>query len=73
MAKKAEQVVKKTAEEIQGEINGYQIMLRDTDYVSHKHADGALTDEEYAEIKAQRESWREAIRELRAELENATD
>lgn len=73
MAKKSEQVIKKTPEEIQGEINAYEIMLRDTDYKSHKHADGALADEEWEEVKTQRESWREAIRELRVELENATD
>lgn len=73
MAKKATATPKRTQEEIQGEINGYQIMLRDTDYISHKHADGALSDEEYEEVKAQREAWREAIRELRAELEDAAD
>lgn len=59
---------KKTPEEIQGEINGYEILLRDTDYISHKHADGVLTDEEYEETKTQREAWRQAIRDLRAEL-----
>ncbi|MBQ9607110.1 MAG: hypothetical protein IJV16_08035 [Lachnospiraceae bacterium] len=64
MAKK----VTRTPEEIQGEINAYEILLRDTDYISHKHADGALTDEEYEETKAQRESWRQAIRDLREEL-----
>ena len=62
MAKKA---VTKTEEEIRGEINGYELLLRDTDYVSHKHADGALTDEEYEEIRIQREEWRQAIRDLR--------
>ena len=62
MAKKA---VTKTEEEIRGEINGYELLLRDTDYISHKHADGALTDEEYEEIRIQREEWRQAIRDLR--------
>lgn len=62
MAKKA---VNKTEEEIRGEINGYELLLRDTDYISHKHADGALTDEEYEEIRAQREEWRQSIRDLR--------
>lgn len=62
MAKKA---VTKTEEEIRGEINGYELLLRDTDYVSHKHADGALTDEEYEAIRVQREEWRQAIRDLR--------
>lgn len=62
MAKKA---AAKTEEEIRGEINGYELLLRDTDYVSHKHADGALTDEEYEAIRVQREEWRQAIRDLR--------
>lgn len=62
MAKKA---VTKTEEEIRGEINGYELLLRDTDYISHKHADGALTDEEYEAIRIQREEWRQAIRDLR--------
>lgn len=57
-----------TPEEIQGEINAYEIMLRDTDYKSHKHADGALTDEEWEEVKTQREGWRQAIRDLRDRL-----
>lgn len=63
MAKKAS--VTKTEEEIRGEINGYELLLRDTDYISHKHADGALTDEEYEAIRVQREEWRQAIRDLR--------
>lgn len=64
---------KKTPEEIQGEINGYEILLRDTDYISHKHADGELSDEEYAATKAQREEWRQAIRDLRQELEEVEE
>ena len=62
MAKKQ---IEMTEEEIRGEINGYEILLRDTDYISHKHADGVLTDEEYAQMQAQREEWRQAIRDLR--------
>lgn len=54
-----------TPEEIQGEINGYELLLRDTDYVSHKHADGAMSDSEYEEMRLKREGWRQAIRDLR--------
>ena len=61
----AKNTVTKTEEEIRGEINGYELLLRDTDYISHKHADGALTDEEYEAIRVQREEWRQAIRNLR--------
>lgn len=60
--------LQRTEEEIQGEINSYEILLRDTDYISHKHADGAITDEEYEEMRQERESWRQAIRDLREEL-----
>lgn len=59
---------KRNTEEIQGEINAYQMLLRDTDYVSHKHADGAITDEEYEETRLKREEWRQAIRDLREKL-----
>ncbi|MCR5236476.1 MAG: hypothetical protein K6E34_04640 [Lachnospiraceae bacterium] len=61
----AKNTVTKTEEEIRGEINSYELLLRDTDYISHKHADGALTDEEYEAIRVQREEWRQAIRDLR--------
>ena len=61
----AKNTVTKTEEEIRGEINSYELLLRDTDYISHKHADGALTDEEYEAIRVQREEWRQAIRNLR--------
>ena len=61
----AKNTVTKTEEEIRGEINSYELLLRDTDYISHKHADGALTDEEYEAIRVQREEWRQTIRDLR--------
>lgn len=35
-------------------------LLADSDYQCWKHADGALTDEEYAPIKAKRDTWRAA-------------
>lgn len=38
--------------------------LADTDYISCKIADGAATREEYAEMLAQRQSWREEINNL---------
>ena len=39
-------------------------LLADSDYLCLKHADGELTDEEYADIKAQRHAWRAEINEL---------
>ncbi len=38
--------------------------LADTDYIACKIAEGAATREEYAEIIAQRQAWRDEINEL---------
>ena len=40
--------------------------LADTDYMAIKYAEGALTEKEYAEMKAQRQAWRDRINELEA-------
>ena len=53
-----------TEDEKQAEINAMKILLRDTDYKAIKHSEGLISDEEYAEIKAQREAWRQRINEL---------
>ena len=37
----------RTREEMEAEIRGLQQLLAATDYKALKHADGALTDEEY--------------------------
>lgn len=42
--------------------------LDQTDYQAIKYAEGRLTDEEYAEAKAQRETWRAEINALEEEL-----
>lgn len=39
-------------------------LLRETDYQAIKFAEGWITDEEYSEVRQQREAWREEIREL---------
>ena len=41
--------------------------LTDTDYVACKIAEGVATKEEYAEIIAQRQAWREEINKLESE------
>lgn len=41
-------------------------LLASTDYLCLKHADGALSDEEYASTRAQRQAWRDEINELEA-------
>ena len=53
-----------TEEEKQAEINAMKILLKDTDYKAIKHSEGLISDEEYAEVKAQREAWRKRINEL---------
>lgn len=43
--------------------------LSATDYQSHKHADGAMTEEEFAPIRAQRQAWRDEINVLEADIQ----
>ena len=52
--------------EIDSEINAFTQLLAQTDYLALKHVDGALTDDEYASAKAERQSWRDRINELQA-------
>ncbi|WP_270847548.1 hypothetical protein [Candidatus Collinsella stercoripullorum] len=56
----------KTIDGIDAEIAACKILLNNSDYQAMKHADGALTDEEYAEMKAKRQGWRDTINELEA-------
>ena len=56
-------------QDINREINVLKKRLFDTDYKAIKYAEGWLTDEEYAEAKAQREEWRKRINKLEASLE----
>lgn len=59
---KPESVVK------QERINELKSLLANSDYLCLKHADGELTDEEYAVVKAQRHAWRKEINELEGQL-----
>ena len=45
--------------------------LRDTDYQAIKYAEGFISEEEYAPIKAQRQAWRERINELEEIVKSA--
>ena len=49
---------------VEREIGELKRKLSDTDYKAIKYAEGLLTDEEYVEIKIQRELWRKRINEL---------
>ena len=63
----------KEKKQIQAEIRGLQQLLAESDYQALKHADGALTDEEYEPARLQRQSYREKINKLEGELKNAPD
>lgn len=69
MAKKAAATEKRDEQVIQGEINAYKILLKDTDYMAIKHSEGEISDADYEPIKDQRAEWRERINELEKELE----
>lgn len=62
---------KRSVQEIQGDINALKQLLANTDYQAIKYSEGELTEEEYAEMKANRHRWRTEINELEAELEDA--
>lgn len=49
-------------------INVLKNKLYDTDYKAIKYAEGLLSEEEYAPIKAQRQAWRNEINKLEEEL-----
>lgn len=45
-------------------INSYKQQLTDSDYKAIKYSEGWYTEEEYKEIKEEREKLRQAIRDL---------
>jgi len=47
--------------------NWYKKQLADTDYIAIKIAEGAATVEEYADIIAQRQAWRDGINAIESE------
>lgn len=51
-------------EEIKSRITELKKLLANSDYISCKIAEGAATREEYAEIIAQRQAWRNEINQL---------
>lgn len=51
------------------EIDELKRKLLETDYQAIKYAEGQISEEEYLPIKEQRQSWRDRINELEAELE----
>ena len=69
-------VVDTTIPDAQTEIATLKKQLSDTDYQAIKYAEGWITEEEYAPIKAERQTWRDRINELEliiieAQIQNA--
>ena len=48
-----------------------QELLKDTDYIACKIAEGAASKEEYAEIIELRQNWRKEINKLKSEERGA--
>lgn len=60
----ADEMIPEMQDENAAEINALRQLLAQTDYKALKHADGALSDEEYEECRKQRAEWRAKINEL---------
>lgn len=64
-----EEIKADEAAAINKQIRELKKQLADTDYKAIKYSEGWLTDEEYAEVKTQREEWRSAINKLEDRLQ----
>ena len=53
---------------INQQIRKLQCKLAATDYQALKYSEGWITEKDYTEIKANRQSWRDAINQLQAQL-----
>lgn len=53
---------------INQQIKELQGKLAATDYQALKYSEGWITEKDYTEIKANRQSWRDAINQLQAQL-----
>lgn len=64
-----EELHKDDIQAINKEISELKKKLFDTDYKAIKYSEGLLTDKEYAEVKAQRQAWRDEINRLEEKLQ----
>ena len=64
-----EEVSRDKTQAINKEISELKRNLSDTDYKAIKYSEGLLSDEEYAEVKAQRQEWRDEINKLEEKLQ----
>lgn len=58
-----------TIASINQQIRELQGKLAATDYQALKYSEGWIAEKDYTEIKANRQSWRDAINQLQAQLE----
>lgn len=58
-----------TIASINQQIRELQGKLAATDYQALKYSEGWITEKDYTEIKANRQSWRDTINQLQAQLE----
>ena len=49
-------------------INHLKMKLSETDYKAIKYAEGLISDEDYATVKAERQDWRNKINALESEV-----
>lgn len=56
------------AEEIRSEILGLKQLLTQSDYKALKYAEGQMSEEEYADVRKERQNYRDKINALEAEL-----
>lgn len=60
-----EEAEKLKSQEQKGErIKELKQLLSNTDYKAIKYSEGLISEEEYAEVKAQRQAWRDEINQL---------
>lgn len=59
-----EDLIKDTPIEKESRIAELKRKLAETDYKAIKYAEGEISAEDYAEIKAQRKAWRDEINSL---------
>lgn len=66
---KVEDINQKEIQELRNKIQKLKQKLEITDYQAIKYAEGQLSEEEYAEMKTQRQDWRDEINNLEKQIE----
>lgn len=56
---------------MQSEIEALKQLLAQSDYKALKYAEGQISEEDYSAIRAERQSLRDRINELEAQMETA--